>query len=168
MPRKPLPLPSAQLLHDAFSISADWRLVNKMSRTSRKAGEFADVHERKGYRTVYVDGKLRFAHRIIWKMTFGTDPVGYLDHIDGNLLNNDPRNLRDATHSQNMMNRKIHKNSTSGVKCVHKRKDNGMWRAYISVDGERKRLGQYSTKEEAQAVVLKAREEMHGQFARAA
>lgn len=101
-------------------------------------------------------------------MKHGSEPPPIIDHTNGNHLDNRPCNLREVTHSQNMMNRKLSKHSTSGIKGVAHRKDNDMWRAYISVDGRKINLGQYETKEEAAQVVGAARLELHGEFARAA
>ena len=151
-----------------FSLTADYRLINKMSRTSRRCDELADIHTRTGYRSVYVAGKMQSAHRVIWVMTHGREPVGYLDHINGNILDNRPDNLREATHAENMRNKKIYKSNTSGAKGVHRRKDNGLWRAYISSGGKRTNVGQFSTREEAQAALDKVRAKMHGEYARAA
>lgn len=168
MPLKPNALPSKQILDSYFSITSDFRLVNKISKTSRKAGEHADSHMNGGYRTVYVAGKLRLAHRVIWAMAHGRDPDGFLDHINGDTLDNRIENLREVSHSQNMLNKKIYKNSNSGASGIHLRSDNGMWRAYISLDGKRRYLGQYATKEEAQAALNPVREKLHGEYARAA
>lgn len=65
----------------------------------------------------------------------------YIDHIHGNKTKNDNRksNLRIATPSQNMMNKPLLKNNTSGVTGVswNKRKQNGnrILRLTISVKG---------------------------------
>lgn len=168
MPCAPKRLPSAELLHSMFHLTDDFRLINKTSRKARRAGSFADAHDRAGYRSVFVEGRLQFAHRIIWVMTFGNEPDGYLDHINGDILDNRPSNLREVTHVQNMFNRKKPKHNTSGVKGIHKRKDNGMWRAYISFEGRRTNIGQFPSREEAQAALDEVREELHGEFARAA
>ncbi len=56
MPRKPTCLPGAAILHAMFSLTDDGRLINKTSRTSRRAGSFADEHLRKGYRSVLLKG----------------------------------------------------------------------------------------------------------------
>lgn len=168
MPLKPCALPSSELLNSLFSVSSDFRLVNKVSRTSRRAGEYADAHLSGGYRTVYVDGKLRLAHRVIWKMTHGEDPKLFLDHINGDIRDNRPENLREVSHTQNMFNKKTYKSSSTGIKGVHHRKDNGMWRAYVVADGKRLNIGQFPTKEDAQAALNPIRAELHGEYARAA
>lgn len=165
MPRKAVPLPPLTLLRSMFDLTDEGRLVNKMSRTSRVAGAFADEHLRKGYRSVYAT-RLLFAHRVVWAMFYGEEPPENIDHIDGDLLNNRPRNLRATTHSQNMCNARVHRHSASGIKGVHKRKDNGMWRAYISKGGKRLNIGQFASMEEASNVLAIARKEMHGNFAR--
>ena len=163
MPRNPLPLPELDILNETFRIERDGRIVNRISRTSRKKGSYADAHFRAGYRTVYVAGKLRFAHRIIWKMIHGFDP-NFIDHIDGNILNNRPSNLREATNSQNKMNSGPYKNNTSGTKGVHRRSDSGLWRAYISHNGKRVWLGQFLLLDAAIAAVETARTNFHGQY----
>ena len=47
-----------------------------------------------------------------------------IDHIDGNILNNKIENLRKATRSDNMSNRKTMINNKLGVKNIHKNKNN--------------------------------------------
>lgn len=167
MPRKPSPLPEVAVLQSTFVLK-DGRLINKFSRTARKAGCFADASNSRGYRTVYVAGKLRLAHRVIWKMTHGEDPKLFLDHINGDIRDNRPENLREVSHTQNMFNKKTYKSSSTGIKGVHHRKDNGMWRAYVVADGKRLNIGQFPTKEEAQAALNPIRAELHGEYARAA
>jgi len=151
-----------------FHLTEDGRLINKSAQTSRRIGDFADKHDRRGYRSLFVDGKLQFAHRVIWKMAHGKDPIGYLDHINGDILDNRPENLREASHSQNMFNRKRSLHNTSGVKGICFRKDTGVWRAYISHEGKRLNLGQFNKIEDAEVVLNKAREKLHGKFARVA
>lgn len=168
MPLKPSRLPSAALLHEMFSLTEDYRIISKISRTSRRAGEIADAHMRAGYRAIYVDGQIQSAHRVIWVMVHGREPNGYIDHINGDILDNRPENLREATHAQNMCNKKLYKSSTSGAKGIHRRKDNGMWRAYISLEGKRTNVGQFRSREEAEAALTSVRAKLHGKYARVA
>ncbi|ATS93945.1 HNH endonuclease [Pectobacterium phage DU_PP_IV] len=44
------------------------------------------------------------AHRVVFFLYNGCWPVGVIDHIDGNTLNNDPLNLRDVSFSENGIN----------------------------------------------------------------
>ena len=72
------------------------------------------------YRTVVVDGKRRYVHRIVWEMHNGPIPVGMcIDHVDGNGLNNKIENLRLTTLSLNQRNRAVGKNSTTGIPGVN-------------------------------------------------
>ena len=60
-------------------------------------------------------------HRIVWELTFGKIPEGFvIDHIDGNSLNNNADNLRLVTQELNCRNRAISKNNTSGVNGITK------------------------------------------------
>lgn len=106
-------------------------------------------------------------HRIIWLMQTGDWPKGEIDHIDGDGLNNSWRNLRDVTHSQNMMNAAVRSDSTSGFKGVSYDKQRERWYAYINVEGKRKMLGRHKTKQEAIAARKSAQDALFGEFARA-
>lgn len=108
---------------------------------------------------------LIFLHRVILSRVLGREilPTEKVDHKDGNGLNNRRGNLRLATHAQNMRNRKIGKNNTTGYKGVTKRGDK--FRAAIQVNGKTKKLGTYSTAIDAADAYDKAAIKHHGEFA---
>lgn len=118
------------------------------------------------YRQVGLFGEIYKAHRIIWLMRTGKFPDHYIDHIDGNGLNNRWSNLREATPSQNMMNQRLRNDNTSGVKGVSFDKLRNRWYAYINADGKRKMLGRHATKEDAVAARMIAEQLTHGEFSR--
>ena len=78
----------------------------------------------------------------------------FVDHINGNSLDNRRSNLRVVEGQVNFMNRKMPKNNTSGRIGIHLREDTGKWRAIIGYENRRISLGDFVTKEEA----IKARE----------
>jgi len=88
----------------------------------------------------------------------------YVDHRDGNRLNNTMANLRLATPSQNGMNKKIRSNNTSGRVGVHWSKTQNKWCAMICVKGKHVNLGYFHTIEEAIERRKKAETEMFGEF----
>ena len=87
----------------------------------------------------------------------------YVDHVDGNGLNNVRSNLRIATPSENGCNDGIKRNNTSGYKGVSWYK--GKWRAAIVKNRKWKHLGLFATKEEAYAAYCAAAKILHGKFA---
>ena len=119
-----------------------------------------------GYRFGGIKEHKERAHRIVFALYHGRWPVGPVDHIDGNRLNNVPTNLREASNSENQWNRKRDCRSTSGFIGVSQIKKNGRWRAFISVDRRQVFVGSFAKAEEAakarDAAALAAR----GQFAR--
>ena len=120
------------------------------------------------YRQVRLFGQFYKTHRIIWLMKAGEFPDHYIDHIDGNGLNNKWSNLRGATPSQNMMNQRKRADNTSGVKGVSFDKTRNKWYAYINANGKRKMLGRHDIKEDAIAARMIAELAAHGQFAKGA
>lgn len=51
-------------------------------------------------------GKQIYVHKFIWMMFNNwREPVGIIDHINGNTLDNRIENLREVTHTENMINR---------------------------------------------------------------
>jgi hypothetical protein len=93
-------------------------------------------------------------------------PVGItVDHRDGNGLNNQRYNLRLATRGQQVRNRGVPSNNTSGFKGVHWASSRGKWRAQIQANGKMMNLGDYDTSDEARRVYEEAVIKYHGEFA---
>lgn len=90
--------------------------------------------------------------------------INQIDHINSNKLDNCRVNLRLVTKSQNMMNRGIVSNNTSGHTGVHYNKRSEMWIARIGVNYERILLGSYVNIEDAIAARIKAEIEYFGEY----
>lgn len=120
------------------------------------AGKIAGGCTRSGYADVFVDGKRFMAHRIIWAMHTGVWPIAFIDHINRNRFDNRISNLREATQSQNSINRGT-KNKT-GLKGVYP--SGAKYRALIQIN-----LGIFDTPELAHQAYSKAARELHGEFA---
>lgn len=102
----------------------------------------------------------------IANVVMGHPGIGLIwDHKDGNDHNNLESNLRKATQQQNCFNRRPRKDSESGLKGIHFRKDNGMWSVSLMVNGKYLYLGQYATWQEAAKVWNEAARRHHGEFA---
>jgi hypothetical protein len=119
-----------------------------------------------GYWHVGVDGDEYKAHRLAWLFVHGEWPAGRLDHENGDTADNRIANLRPVTHSQNIANSRLRRDSTSGFKGVSFYTSAGKWGANINKDGRRHYLGLFNTPEEAHAAYCEAACELHGEFAR--
>ena len=94
----------------------------------------------KSYSSAKVDGKRVLMHRFLMQVD------EHIDHINGDGMDNRRSNLRTATQSQNMMNRKAERGDLVGVA-----KNGNRWQADIKVNGKKYYLGLYKTLAEAQA-----------------
>lgn len=103
-----------------------------------------------------------YMHRLILGLT---DPKIITDHIDGDGLNNQRKNIRECTRSKNQCNRRKFKNNKSGFKGVSWSKQAQKWIAEIRFEGKKKYLGCYTTPEDGHAAYCKAAAELHGEFA---
>jgi hypothetical protein len=111
------------------------------------------------YRQVRTNGAIYGVHRIIWLLVHKTWPENYIDHIDGNGLNNRIENLRDVPQAENCKNRKKQKNNTSGHTGVKWCK--GRWQVQIRVSGDEVYIGRFTNLDEAVAA-RKAAEVKYG------
>ncbi len=72
-----------------------------------------------------------YMHRMILDVT---SKGQYVDHIDGNGINNQRYNLRICSNAQNLMNRGLNKNNSSGFKGVYFSNSKNCWVAQIKVN----------------------------------
>lgn len=88
------------------------------------------------------------------------DPPGlFIDHINGNTLDNRKENLRALDGAGNQQNRKgAAINNISGIRGVTWREDRKKWRAIVCVNGKNVYLGHFTDKYEAELVVSSYRE----------
>lgn len=128
-------------------------------------GKIAGSRHADGYLTVSVQGRSILAHRLIWAIVTGRDPGVTIDHRNGNRSDNRWDNLREATRSQNAMNRRARSDCRSGVPGVHWHGATGKWAAEITIGGHRQHLGLFEEKQGAQAARAKAALSLHGEFA---
>jgi hypothetical protein len=132
---------------------------------SNKSLVKAGFYHSTGYQVVKIYGKRHKVHRIIFMIHHGYVPK-YIDHIDGNKLNNNIENLRECNHNQNMHNRRISSNNTSGIKGITWRSDIKKWWPQLMVNNKRIYLGTYDDLELAELVIIEARNLYHGKFAK--
>lgn len=144
----------------------DGNLYWKISNGNRaKIGSVAGTLSGNGYRYTAVNKKRYGIHRLIFIMHHGFIPIR-VDHKDGNPLNNNINNLREATHQQNIINQKRATTNTSGFKNVHWRKDKNKWCVELIVDGKKKHIGYFEDLELADLVAHEAKDKFHGKYAR--
>ena len=113
-----------------------------------------------------VNGKVasHLESNVIWFLRTGVWELEKFEHIDGNPANNDPSNLRLASHAENMRNTKLRRDNTSGVKGVYRMRKN--WQVKIEKDGKVYVAGTYKCFETAKIVRKLAEQRFHGEFAR--
>lgn len=130
-----------------------------------KIGQEAGTINGNGYRLLGIDGKKYLTHRLIFLIEHGYLPE-YIDHIDGNPLNNKLENLRECSRSENARNRSKQSNNTSGVVGVSWHKSKSKWHALCRDKyGKLTHLGYFADLKVAAEVVKAFRLEHHGQFA---
>ena len=162
MRNKPNPLPSQKKLQELFDYR-DGQLYWKEKRsTSIDLSKPAGCIEKNGYRSIGIEGKIYKAHRLVWKYHCGKDPKEFIDHIDGNRVNNNIENLRESTTQQNSFNTGPQKNNKLGIKGVSKY--GNKYIATIEINGKRKHLGLFNTIEEARLAREESEKKLFKEF----
>lgn len=108
-------------------------------------------------------GGLRM-NRVILGLKAGDERIG--DHINGGSLDNRQSNLRIASHAQNMKNRRLSSNNTSGRTGVWWLERSHKWQVIIYIDGIRLDLGRHISFEIACWIRGEAEKKYYGEFAR--
>lgn len=148
------------LSYDAETGVFHWSQIQPKSKT--KVGAVAGGLLKTGYWRIKIDGKTYKAHRLAWMYVHGSFPSAYLDHINGDTLDNRLSNLREASNQENQQNiKRAFKSSSHGVlgatwNCQAKK-----WSARIKTEHKRVHLGYFDTAEQAGDAYLKAKRAMH-------
>lgn len=129
-------------------------------------GTVAGRLNRDGHRKIDIDGVVYFAHRLAWLVTYGRWPGGQIDHANGNPDDNAIGNLREATNRENSRNRRVDRESITGLKGVYHRQRKNGYQARIFVDGKRVTVGSYASAEEAARAYDASALQHFGEFAR--
>jgi hypothetical protein len=150
------------LNYDPLTGIFTWRIT----QGNRIAGAIAGTpsHER---RTIQIFGCRQPAAVVAWLHFYGKWPEREVDHKNLNAMDDRISNLREATISQNGMNKGIRKDSSTGFKGVSVDSRSGKYVARISDrNGTRKLLGYFPEPEQASAAYKIAARTIYGEFAR--
>lgn len=149
------------LLLDAETGELTWKERSAEQMKSGKIGEAKRWNGRHAYKTAFtainnggyksgaVHGLPLMAHIVVWALHHGEWPTGYIDHINGDRLDNRPINLRAATPSDNAKNRSLSSNSSSRVTGVSYSKRDRVWVAHIGCGGRHISLGNFKNMSDA-------------------
>lgn len=140
----------------------DGQLISKKKVARRNVGDVLGVVNENGYVKGTVNGNVYRVHRLIFLYHHGFIPK-QIDHINGNRSDNRIENLRQATSKENNYNRKAL--GISGTKGVYWHKQIQRWVASICIDRKNIHLGSFKNIEDAKAVAVQARKNLHGEFA---
>jgi hypothetical protein len=141
----------------------DGQLIAKTKSKGRNIGDALRSVSGNGYLKGSVGGKQYKVHRLVFLYFHGFMP-SQVDHIDGNRKNNKIENLREATSAQNNQNRMA--TGASKIKGVVWHKQSKKWTASICINRKNIHLGSFEKIEDAALVANKARQKIHGEFAR--
>jgi hypothetical protein len=133
-------------------------------KASRNNGKIAGHLNNDGYRKIMFKGYQFRAHRVCWCIVYGVMPKHEIDHINGLRGDNRLCNLREATRSENEMNKKVRFDSISRFRGVYQTSKNS-FKATITKNGKKIRLGCFKTAEQAHEAYVKASINFHGEFA---
>lgn len=115
--------------------------------------------DRKGYAVGAIFNRGFRAHRIIYKIVHGHDPV-IVDHDDRDTLNNNINNLNSVSSAQNQRNMAKAINNTSGYTGVVWDKRKQKWTARINYNGKQINLGRFVNTQDA-VIARKAAEKLY-------
>ena len=117
-------------------------------------------HKSHGYPKTYLNGKKIYLSRFI--MNAPSNMV--VDHINHDPLDNRKCNLRLCTQGDNMANRKVQKNNSSGVTGVTWHSRTNKWRAYINKNHKKIYLGYYNDFDKAVEARKQAEKKYFGEY----
>lgn len=150
-----------QILHGAVQVSKE-----DVSWATSRPWHVGDTGYAMGYSGI-PGGTPQRMHRVLMERVLGRQlaHTEFVDHINGDKLDNRRENLRVATKSQNGMNRRFKTAGTSSKFFgVARHRADGGWMTYVNVSGKRIYCGNYKDEEEAAWMRDQFAMELHGDF----
>ena len=135
--------------------------TNKINRGIARVGKVPG-RITNGYHRIKIYGIEYLAHRLAWYYIYKYWPTKFIDHIDGNTLNNRILNLREASNIENQFNARKPTTNTTGFKGVFK--SGNKFRARIRHNGQRINIGTFNTAEEASIEYNIVAKSLRGEF----
>lgn len=131
--------------------------------------KFADVKagyiNKQGYRIIKWKRRTLCASWVVWMYHTGAWPKDTMDHINASRGDDRIENLREATRSQNCINKRLFwKKPASGFRGVKISRDR--FQAVLKAGKDEFYLGTFDTAEEAARNYDEAARKHHGEFAR--
>jgi len=152
---------TAERLRELFHYNKETGVFTRLVKSSNSRTVAGSTGKDRRVR-ISVDNKIYRAHTLAWIYVTGFHPKDCIDHINGDPSDNRFCNLREATHAENMQNRRsASKNSSSGLLGVSFNNEKKKWTAEIMSNYKRIRLGHFSTKEEAHLAYIEAKRKIH-------
>ena len=136
----------------------------KVKRQRASIGDVATGPDGQGYLRVTLGNERHRAHRLAWLYMHGRWPVDCIDHINLNGLDNRITNLREATKSQNGINRNVRRDNKTGLKGVIFARNRYV--ARIRVNGKTRHIGAYKNPTHAAFAYRIAEALVYGEFSR--
>ncbi len=117
----------------------------KSNTNSVRVGDTAGSNAN-GRAVISVDGAKYYSSRLTFLYVEGYFPEFFIDHIDGNPLNNKWVNLRHVSRVCNNQNTKKREDNTSGITGVYWNDRDQKWNARIYIQYVKIHLGTYKTR----------------------
>lgn len=117
-----------------------------------------------GYGHLYADGRMIYAHRLVWKVSNGDIPAGMqIDHACRNRACCNLDHLRLVTNKENQENRSGEGRAGKfiGPRGVYWVKAKKKWVAWVNHHGGRYWLGYFEDMDEANSAVIAKRNELY-------
>ena len=147
------------LEYDAKNGKLYWK--KRLSQRTQIGQEAGFLHF--GYIKIGINYTHYLAHRLIWIMQYGENPILDIDHINGNRADNRLCNLRIVTRRQNTANKACHRKGKLVGANFRAPQGKGkikrpckVWFSNIQIQGKRYHLGRFETEQEAHVAYIDA------------
>lgn len=150
--------PDIEKIRNEVELRPDGTMIWKVGKRRRRVGAPAFATLTNGYYCGMFDGVRLFAHRVVWALTHGSWPDGWIDHINRDRGDNRPENLRVTDAALSNHNRDF----ANLYKGIFKNPNASTYRAQIRHNGKQYYLGCFPTPEEAALARDKKAVELYG------